>query len=152
PRGLQTYMCSNTEAQRGRGTVLSVRPARGRAAACARDIVVVTTATVVTAPLIDPDALWPRGCTDLDRARCDRSRRGLHRPRDAPVMSPRALTEWALQYTGWDPAAQPLREALTALGNGYLVTRGAAEEASAGGPHYPGTYLAGGYDRLSSEV
>ncbi|HEX5580333.1 MAG TPA: glycosyl hydrolase family 65 protein, partial [Gemmatimonadaceae bacterium] len=34
-------------------------------------------------------------------------------------------------------------------GNGYVVTRGAAEEYAAGGPHYPGTYLAGGYDRLT---
>ena len=36
-------------------------------------------------------------------------------------------------------------EALSALGNGYFVTRGAAPDASADGVHYPGTYLAGGY-------
>ncbi len=64
----------------------------------------------------------------------------------------RRISEWELCYVGWDPAAQPLRETLTTLGNGHFATRGAAEEASAGGPHYPGTYLAGGYDRLESEI
>ena len=64
----------------------------------------------------------------------------------------RKLTEWELCYVGWDPEAQPLREALTTLGNGHFATRGAGEEASAGGAHYPGTYLAGGYDRIEGEV
>lgn len=67
-------------------------------------------------------------------------------------MTDRELTEWELCYRGWDPAEQPLREALTTLGNGYVATRGAGEEATAGGPHYPGTYLAGGYDRIESEI
>ncbi len=64
----------------------------------------------------------------------------------------RTLTAWELCYHAWDPAAVPLREALTTLGNGHFATRGAAEEVGHGGPHYPGTYLAGGYDRLESEV
>lgn len=59
---------------------------------------------------------------------------------------------WTLRYDHWDPQAQPLREALCTLGNGRFATRGAAEEAEAGGPHYPGTYLAGGYDRAVSEI
>jgi trehalose/maltose hydrolase-like predicted phosphorylase len=59
---------------------------------------------------------------------------------------------WTLAYNTWNPDQQPLREALCTLGNGYFATRGAAEEMSAGGPHYPGTYLAGGYNRLESEV
>lgn len=67
-------------------------------------------------------------------------------------MRDRKLASWELRYRGFDPAAQPLREALTTLGNGRFATRGAAEEATAGGPHYPGTYLAGGYDRLKSEI
>jgi len=62
------------------------------------------------------------------------------------------MDDWKLIYTGWNPQEQPLREALCTLGNGYIATRGAAEEATAGGAHYPGTYLAGGYNRLSSEV
>jgi trehalose/maltose hydrolase-like predicted phosphorylase len=64
----------------------------------------------------------------------------------------RELTEWELRYRGWAPAEEPLREALCALGNGHFATRGAAEESSAGGPHYPGTYLAGGFDRRRSEI
>jgi len=71
----------------------------------------------------------------------------------APVETDREeLTPWTLVYTEWDPREQPVREALCALGNGYLVTRGAAEEARAGGAHYPGTYLHGGYNRLESDV
>ncbi|MFJ5925594.1 glycoside hydrolase family 65 protein [Kitasatospora sp. NPDC092948] len=57
---------------------------------------------------------------------------------------------WRLRYTGYAPAEEGLREALCAVGNGYLVTRGAAPEAAAGGEHYPGTYLAGCYDRADS--
>ncbi len=67
-------------------------------------------------------------------------------------MPSRDFTDWTITWHGWDPAAQQLREALATLGNGVFATRGAAEEARAGGPHYPGTYVAGGYDRLESEV
>ena len=64
----------------------------------------------------------------------------------------RKIGDWELAYTGWDPTNQPLREALMTLGNGHFATRGAAEEATAGGAHYPGTYLAGGYDRIESTI
>jgi trehalose/maltose hydrolase-like predicted phosphorylase len=59
---------------------------------------------------------------------------------------------WKLVYDGWDPKQEPLREALTTLGNGNFATRGAMELVNAGGSHYPGTYLAGGYNRLKTEV
>ncbi|MDV3296326.1 MAG: beta-phosphoglucomutase family hydrolase [Brachybacterium paraconglomeratum] len=59
---------------------------------------------------------------------------------------------WQLVYDGFDPALEGRRETLLALGNGYLVTRGAAAEAQAGEVHYPGTYLAGGYNRLTSMI
>ncbi len=59
---------------------------------------------------------------------------------------------WVLVYHGFDPAHEGHREALTALGNGYLVTRGARPEHSDDGTHYPGTYLAGVYDRLISSI
>lgn len=62
------------------------------------------------------------------------------------------MNEWSLIYEGFDPEAEPTREALCALGNGYMATRGALDETGAGGPHYPGTYLAGGYNRLVTEV
>jgi len=59
---------------------------------------------------------------------------------------------WRLEYSGFDPAEERLREALCALGNGRFATRGAAEESHADGVHYPGTYVAGGYNQLASEV
>lgn len=67
-------------------------------------------------------------------------------------MDEREIQEWNLTYTDYDPDQQPLREALCALGNGYIVTRGAFEEEHAGGPHYPGTYMAGGYNRRETEI
>ncbi|OEV39554.1 trehalose 6-phosphate phosphorylase [Kitasatospora aureofaciens] len=59
---------------------------------------------------------------------------------------------WTLRYQGFDPVEEGLREALCAIGNGYLVSRGAAPESVADGVHYPGTYLAGCYDRVESTV
>ncbi|GAA2592064.1 glycoside hydrolase family 65 protein [Streptomyces axinellae] len=59
---------------------------------------------------------------------------------------------WTWSYEGYDPAGERLREALCTLGNGYFATRGAAPEATADDFHYPGTYAAGCYDRLTSKV
>ncbi|MBD0691567.1 glycoside hydrolase family 65 protein [Streptomyces sp. CBMA123] len=59
---------------------------------------------------------------------------------------------WTLRYQGFDPGEEGLREALCAVGNGYLVSRGAAPESVADGVHYPGTYLAGCYDQAESTV
>ena len=59
---------------------------------------------------------------------------------------------WLLGYEGFDPAHEGHREVLTALGNGYLVTRGARPEHHDDGIHYPGTYLGGVYNRLSSTI
>ncbi len=62
------------------------------------------------------------------------------------------MSQWTLQYEGFDPNQEPLRETLCTLGNGYFATRGAAEEARADSSHYPGTYLAGGYNRLDTKI
>ncbi|WP_178114780.1 glycoside hydrolase family 65 protein [Pseudomonas saliphila] len=62
------------------------------------------------------------------------------------------MPTWSLEYDSFDPDQEGLREALCTLGNGYFATRGAAEEAEAGEIHYPGTYLAGGYNRLATEI
>ena len=59
---------------------------------------------------------------------------------------------WTFVYQGFDPEKEGLREALCTLGNGYFATRGAAPESRADGVHYPGTYIAGGYNRLDSDV
>jgi alpha,alpha-trehalase len=62
------------------------------------------------------------------------------------------MSEWLLVYEGFDPEEEGHREALCTLGNGYFATRAAAPEAVADDVHYPGTYVAGVYNRLSSEV
>src|SRR5690606_17714888 len=62
------------------------------------------------------------------------------------------MTGWTLAYDDFEPKQEGLREALCTLGNGYFATRGAAEEAEADDTHYPGTYLAGGYNRLETEI
>jgi alpha,alpha-trehalase len=59
---------------------------------------------------------------------------------------------WTLVYEGFDPEKEQFREALCVTGNGYFATRGAAPEAVAGEVHYPGTYMAGIYNRLQSSV
>ncbi|QDG66909.1 beta-phosphoglucomutase family hydrolase [Pseudarthrobacter sp. NIBRBAC000502772] len=65
----------------------------------------------------------------------------------------RVLTDpWRLIYEGYDPAHEGHREALTTLGNGYVAVRGAEPESSRSDVHYPGTYLAGVYNRLLSTV
>lgn len=62
------------------------------------------------------------------------------------------MNGWTLQYEGRSAAQQGLREALCTLGNGYFATRGAEPWSRADGVHYPGTYLAGGYNRLSTRL
>ncbi len=62
------------------------------------------------------------------------------------------MNEWLWSYEGYDPADEGQREALCTVGNGYVATRGALAETSADGVHYPGTYLAGVFNRLTTEV
>ncbi|MFD5497588.1 glycoside hydrolase family 65 protein [Streptomyces sp. NPDC127091] len=62
------------------------------------------------------------------------------------------MTGWTWEYEGYDAAEARLRESLCTLGNGYFATRGALPECTADEVHYPGTYTAGCYDRLTSEV
>jgi alpha,alpha-trehalase len=62
------------------------------------------------------------------------------------------MNPWMLSYDAFDPEKESLREALCTVGNGYFATRGAAPESEAGAVHYPGTYLAGGYNRLKTEI
>jgi len=62
------------------------------------------------------------------------------------------MNGWILAYDGFDPGEEGLREALCTLGNGYFATRGAAPESAADDVHYPGTYVAGCYDRLVTEI
>jgi len=95
--------------------------------------------------------------TSLDDVSRDALRRGRLEGKYAPAErvprqreQPRSV--WSLVYDGFDPEHQGLRETLCALGNGYFVTRGALPEASADDVNYPGTYVAGLYNRLQSQV
>jgi len=62
------------------------------------------------------------------------------------------MSDWSLVYDRYLPDQEGQREALCTLGNGNFATRGAAPDASADGVHYPGTYFAGGYNRLVTEI
>ncbi|MGD2246155.1 MAG: glycosyl hydrolase family 65 protein [Candidatus Aminicenantes bacterium] len=62
------------------------------------------------------------------------------------------MDSWLFVYEGFDPEHEGLREALCTLGNGYFATRGAGAETQADDVHYPGTYLAGGYNRLKTKI
>ena len=59
---------------------------------------------------------------------------------------------WSITYHDYDITKEKSRESLLAVGNGYFGNRGAAEEVRADENHYPGTYMAGLYNRLESPV
>jgi len=59
---------------------------------------------------------------------------------------------WKLVYNKFNPEEERLRETLCTLGNGYFGTRGAMSETTATKVHYPGTYIAGVYNTLPTEV
>jgi len=59
---------------------------------------------------------------------------------------------WTLEYNSFLSKEEKLREALTSVGNGYLGVRGAYEGSKASVHHYPGTYIAGIYNRVPSDV
>jgi hypothetical protein len=59
---------------------------------------------------------------------------------------------WTLEYREYDPVKERSREALLTVGNGYFGTRGAIEELDANPVNYPGTYMAGLYNRMESVV
>lgn len=59
---------------------------------------------------------------------------------------------WLLKYNDYDTKKEKSRETLLTIGNGYFGTRGALEETTASDINYPGTYIAGLYNRLISKV
>jgi len=63
-----------------------------------------------------------------------------------------AFNPWSLEYNDYDPEKEKSRESLLAIGNGYVGSRGAMEECTAGEFNYAGTYVAGLYNRLTSKV
>jgi trehalose/maltose hydrolase-like predicted phosphorylase len=59
---------------------------------------------------------------------------------------------WTVTYSNFNPKDHPLQESLCTLGNGYFATRAALEMEKDNEFNYPGTYLAGGYNRMKSEI
>ncbi|MFC2098642.1 HAD-IA family hydrolase [Bacteroidota bacterium] len=59
---------------------------------------------------------------------------------------------WSIVYHDYNLEKEKSREALLAVGNGYFGTRGAMEECNAGDNNYPGTYMAGMFNRRTSKV
>lgn len=59
---------------------------------------------------------------------------------------------WSLVFDAFEPAQEGIRESLCTLGNGYFSTRGSFTGARADAVHYPGTYFAGGYNRLRTAI
>jgi len=69
-----------------------------------------------------------------------------------PPPGGKPVSDWRLVYTAYEPEQERLREALCTTGNGYFATRGAAPESVCSEHHYPGTYVAGCYNRLGTEI
>jgi beta-phosphoglucomutase family hydrolase len=59
---------------------------------------------------------------------------------------------WSVTYHDYVPEMEKTRETLLSVGNGYFGTRGAMPEAESGKFNYPGTYMAGVFNRLISKV
>ena len=59
---------------------------------------------------------------------------------------------WSLVYDAFDLEHEGIRESLCTLANGYFSMRGALPWVVADDHYYPGTYLAGGYNRLRSDI
>lgn len=59
---------------------------------------------------------------------------------------------WKLKYHSYEKEKEKSREALLTVGNGFFGTRGAMEESHAGAYNYPGTYIAGMYNRLATPI
>ncbi len=62
------------------------------------------------------------------------------------------MNGWTLTYDHYQPEREGVHEALCTLGNGYVCTRGAAPDCAADDVHYPGTYVAGLYNRRTSTI
>lgn len=59
---------------------------------------------------------------------------------------------WELSYRGFDPGEEKLRETLCTVGNGYLGTRGCFAGENASFNFYPGTYLAGVFNKRTTNL
>ncbi|UYP44262.1 Pyrophosphatase PpaX [Candidatus Lokiarchaeum ossiferum] len=61
-------------------------------------------------------------------------------------------SQWKIEYNHYAPELEMMRESLCTIGNGVICTRGTFEEVNATINNYPGTYIAGVYNRTESNV
>ncbi len=97
----------------------------------------------------EPEGLYSRGADlvvpDLEEIDYDRIAQWF----DSGIEE----ASWRLSYYGFNSKEERLREALTTTGNGYLGSRGAYPGSPADdNVHYPGTYLAGLFNTLGTQV
>ncbi|WP_255478818.1 glycoside hydrolase family 65 protein [Rufibacter sp. XAAS-G3-1] len=64
----------------------------------------------------------------------------------------KSVNAWCIHFDHYDPEDEGRRESLLALGNGLLVSRAAAPESKDDPIHYPGTYLVGCYNELTTHI
>ncbi len=62
------------------------------------------------------------------------------------------LSTWKISVRQLDLDKESIYEALFTLGNGYFGTRGAMLESKGSKVHYPGTYIAGVYNKLDTLI
>ncbi|MBE0654795.1 MAG: HAD-IA family hydrolase, partial [Bacteroidales bacterium] len=60
--------------------------------------------------------------------------------------------KWNLIYRDYNLEKEMSREALLTVGNGFFATRGSMEEVAANESNYPGSYMAGLYNRRKSKL
>ncbi len=59
---------------------------------------------------------------------------------------------WSIKYYDFDLEKEKHREALLTVGNGVFATRGCFAEEKASNSHYPGTYMAGVFNKTASKI
>ena len=102
-------------------------------------------------------ALKKHGATDvvvdLAAVEVPEAEAGCEKNNIGTTMSELEITHanWVVEYDNYDPAEEMKRESLCTLGNGKFFARGAMPWASADENHYPGTYVAGGYNSIRLE-
>ena len=62
------------------------------------------------------------------------------------------IDSWSITYNDFNPKEEKLRETLCSIGNGYLGSRGCFEGEKASDSHYPGTYIAGFYNKIATKI
>lgn len=59
---------------------------------------------------------------------------------------------WSIKYCDFERANEKHKESLLTIGNGVFASRGCFAEEQASKTHYPGTYMAGVYNKLKSKI